>query len=851
MISVYDVLEACNGQLFGEPAAQVFSGFCLDVTQVEPSALFVAMRGDFGDSHADMNAAVDNGAIGLLCTKPPEFDTEGVTVIVVKDTEKALLDWTEFILQQLPVKPIIVTGTSDQKTTIEAIRRVLEVSYSVYTSPERFHAGRLNLPLMLSDLDDSHDFIIIELLVDTPGELEQAVQMIQPRTAVITQIGRANLNKFDSIDQIAAEHEAAVRYLPEDGLAVLNYNVDAIRRLQGLTDATSMTIGLEDYGPDLQAYKLVVGVTGTGFDLRYAGEKHVGKWTPLLGRHQLYSILSALAVGLHYGISIDDGLNAVKAQDPLPGRMNAMLGENGCIIIDDTHDAAPDTTLSTLEWMAEIKGNDADSRFVFVMGDLDNLGEASRTVMREIGQRAIEVADVMVTEGALAAMAGRAALDTMSKQQQVHVTYTVRDCIDALRYDVNINEQDILVVKGDVAARMELVVKGLLPDEADHANLVRQNIVEGLAQVTRPLHPSWVEVDREALANNVRVLKNLAGDNVTLMATVKADAYGHGAVTVSRVALRNGAEYLAVASVSEALQLRNAGIDAPILVLSYTPVHSVRDAIRNQITITVYDLNMVRAYHSVARELRQNLRVHVKIDTGMGRLGVMPEDAVNLFRHMVHMQYIEIEGAYTHFSAADEDYDYTLDQVRLFKETIMPIRAAGIKLKYMHAANSAGAMLGEDFHFNMVRTGILLYGGLTSTLVEPLQQLQPIMTWKTVIAQVKTLPAGHAVGYGNTYTTRKDEKVAVIPIGYADGFRRVPNWGVVLVHGQRAPIIGRVSMEKTIISVDGIDGVSIGDEVVLLGRQGSAEITAEEIAVRLGTINYEIFTNILPRVPRN
>ena len=356
-------------------------------------------------------------------------------------------------------------------------------------------------------------------------------------------------------------------------------------------------------------------------------------------------------------------------------------------------------------------------------------------------------------------------------------------------------------------------------------------------------------VDLGALAANYRLLRDAAGGECG--AVVKADAYGHGAVAVARTALLNGAVYLAVSSINEALELRESGIDAPILLLNYTPLSAVRQAVRQRLTVTLYDLDLARAYDRAARELGEKLLVHVKIDTGMGRLGVMPKEAMNLFRHILTLKSLEVEGVYTHFASADEDADYTAFQVRNLRELLKPLRASGFNFRYIHAANSAGTIASADNHFNLVRVGLAMYGLTPSTAVPLPDGFKPVLSWKTVIAHVKTLPSGHAVGYGRTYYTQTEQRIAVLPVGYADGFRRAPNnWGEVLVHGQRAPLIGRVSMEKATINVTHIPDVSIGDEVVLLGQQGSEIITAEEIAARLGTINYEVVTNILPRVPR-
>lgn len=848
MISLYDILEASNGQLFGEPASQLFSQFAFDVRQVQSSSLFVAIKGDYGDTHQDIEAAIKQGAVGVLCSQPPSFDTSGISVIVVKDTVAAVLSWSKFVLERFSTQIIVVTGTSERSTTAATIAKVLGISYSVHHAFSNY--GRLSLPLALANLDPSHDFVILEFVANKPNELKQLREIVQPDFVVMTHLGEVYLNQFESHEQIIEEHRQFLASLSADDVVFLNYDYDHIRTFAADTPAKSQTFSIDGFGADVMAYNLIIGPTRTGFDIRYRGERYVGRWVPLLGRQKLYSTLAALSVGLHFDIALESSLRALTEVEPLSGYMNTFIGKQDCIVIDDTASANPETTMAALDWLHEVR--DDETRVILVLGDMDNLGDSSRLIHRRIGQYAASIADVIITEGAQAAFAGRAAQDVVGDEKQVFITYSLRDTLATLN-QIQLNPQDIVLVKGDSSAYMELAVKNLLVDSRDHARLVRQNQTSVLMeQPERPLQPSWVEIDREAVAQNVRFLKRQVGDDVTLVATVKANAYGHGAITVSRIALQNGAGYLAVASIREALELRDAGIDAPILVLSYTPVYAIREAVRHHITVTVYDLDLARAYNQVAQELGQTLKIHVKVDSGMGRMGVLTQDAVGLFRYLLNMSHIEIEGIFTHFSVADEDTLYTDQQVKTFRSVLVPLRAAGIKFKYVHVSNSAGLLLGKDYHFNMVRAGILLYGCSASGLVEKPSELKPLMTWKTAIAQVKTLPAGHPIGYGNTYTTRTDEKVAVIPVGYADGFRRGPQkWPTVLVHGQRAPILGRVSMEKTVISVNHLDSVAIGDEVVLLGTQGDQTITAEEIAEEIGTISYEVLTNVLPRVPRH
>lgn len=850
MISLYDMLDASNGQLFGEPAAQLFAGFCLDASRAHDAELFVALKSDYGDTHQNMRAAVQKGVAGLLCSQPPTFDTDGVTVIIVKDTERAMLDWARFILAHHRVKPILVTGTEARATTVSAITAALGLQYTVHHQIDNAALGRLGIPLTLASLEPDCDFTVLEAVASEPGDIEQLVDVVQPQAAIVTAVGQSFLNRFKSHRQLVDEYAHAVRGLPADGLAVLNYNHDNIRSMSEYTSAHVLTVGIESFGADFMAYNIVAGPGRTGYDIRHGNRRYVGNWVPLAGRLQMYSAVFALATAAHYGGSPEEVLRTLTKLEPLPGRMNTFIGENGSLIVDHTYDATPDAIIEALNWLDEIKED--TTRAIFIFGDIDNLGSASRQAHRQIGQRAAQVADVIVTEGAQASLAGRAAQDDISDAQQVHIAYSIKDAIDATRRSGEFSQNDVILVSGGASSQMELVVHALLPNASDQRKLARPSKLETLTiQAERPMRPSWVEVDSEALAQNVRTIKGLLRDNVTLMATVKADAYGHGAVAVSRVALQNGASYLAVASMYEALELRDAGIDAPILVLSYTPVYAIREAVRHNITVTAYDLDLARAYNKVAKEVGSRLKVHVKIDTGMGRLGVLPSLAVDLFRHLLAMSNIEIEGIFTHFSVADENLAFTREQVSVFKSVLIPLRASGIQFKHIHVSNSAGTLLGDEFHFNTVRTGLLMYGYADSQLVEKPADLQPVLSWKTVVAQVKTLPHGHHIGYGNTYTTQGEERVAIIPVGYGDGLRRAPvNWGTVLVHGKRAPILGRVSMEKTVISLKHIDDVSVGDEVVLLGKQGDAAITAEDVAARLQTSAYEVLTSVLPRAPR-
>ena len=375
-----------------------------------------------------------------------------------------------------------------------------------------------------------------------------------------------------------------------------------------------------------------------------------------------------------------------------------------------------------------------------------------------------------------------------------------------------------------------------------------------------PLRPAWIEVDLGAIEHNARRLIEIVGPGVELLAMVKANGYGHGAVEVSRAALRAGATWLGVVSVGEGLELRRAGIAARILVLGYTPPEWTRAAVEHDLTLTIFSIDSAHAISEAARALARRARVHIKVDTGMARLGVAPQQAAEFARAVRALNLIEVEGMFTHFSMADTPdahgvkgwgIEYTRKQLAQFSGVLDACERAGIPLRYRHCANSPAILKMSEVNFDLVRTGILLYGLDPSDEVPRPPDFVPALAFKTRVAAIRQVPAGTYVSYGATFRTERPSRLAVIMVGYADGFRRKPsNFGEVLVRGKRARIAGRVAMDQAIIDVTDIEGVQPGDEVVLIGKQGAEEIRAEDIARNLGTNDYEVVTALGARLER-
>jgi alanine racemase len=365
---------------------------------------------------------------------------------------------------------------------------------------------------------------------------------------------------------------------------------------------------------------------------------------------------------------------------------------------------------------------------------------------------------------------------------------------------------------------------------------------------------TWVEIDLDALIHNIQEVRSRTGDELGILLVVKADAYGHGAVEVARVAVANGVDMLGVATLHEGIELRQAGIDAPILILSPPMENETPGIVEYDLSCTVPSLSLARSLSRASSARGKVATVHVEIDTGMGRSGIGLEGAVPFVTAVAKLPRLSLEGVFTHFPSSDDDAAFTEEQVRRFLGLLQRLEAKGVEIPLRHAANSGGVLAVESSlgpPLNVVRPGIMIYGLKPSAETPGCGGLKPVMSFKSRIAQVRELPEGHPVSYGRTYYTPRPMRVAVIPVGYGHGYSwRLSNRGEVLIRGRRAPVIGRVTMDVSMADIDAIPEATVGDEVVLFGRQGDAVMAVDDVAERIGTINYEVICGIGKRVAR-
>jgi alanine racemase len=371
--------------------------------------------------------------------------------------------------------------------------------------------------------------------------------------------------------------------------------------------------------------------------------------------------------------------------------------------------------------------------------------------------------------------------------------------------------------------------------------------------------PAWAEISASAIGHNVRAIKHVVG-GVALCAVVKANAYGHGAPLVAAAAVAAGADYLAVAIVDEGIELREHGITVPILVLAEIPASTIRDALTHDLAITVGSVTGARDAVEAAEQLGGRHHVHVKVDTGMHRMGAVPEDINDVFDVLAGSSSIDVEGLYTHFSVAggtsDADRAFTRAQIECFNIVVTSLSERDALPRVLHAANTAGTLGHPDARYSMVRAGIALYGYLPSGwlaagLEEHGEHLVPVLTLRARVVAVRRVPVGARPSYGRLRQAERDTTVVTVPFGYADGYpRRLFDGGAeVLINGRRYPLAGDVTMDQLVVDV-GDDDVTLGDEVVLLGRQGDESITADDWADWAGTVSWEILACLGARVPR-
>lgn len=847
-------LIAAGGRLHGPARATTFADWSYDSRLTAPGECFVALRTPRADGHDFIPAALAAGAAGLLCRWPPP-DPGGATVVLADDPQALLLRWAAARLAAVAPLTVAVTGSVGKTTTRRAVAAVLAAAGPTFQSRRSFNS-LLGLPVALARLEPSCRFAALEFGSDRRGDIAALAAHFPPRVAVVTAVGEAHLRALGDLDGVAAEKGDLVAALPADGVAVLNADDPRVLAIAGRTAARALSYGFGRRA-ELRGELLGYGLEGTRLRLRHGADLAECN-IPLIGGPGAYAALAACAVGLACGLDLAACAEALAGVEPIAGRLRALPARGGATLLDDSYSAAPPAVRAALESLAALP---ARRRIAVLGAPAAQPSELEGPLARELGALAARSADALVLKGDWGVEAARAAR-AARPGLPVAVVDTAEAAVAALPADLG--PGDLVLVKGDTPARMERVAARLVAWEdgprrsearPQPANpplselLVRQEPAWRSVRVGAPDRPTWLRIDLDAIAGNLRQLRALAGTPV--MAVLKADGYGHGAVRVARAAIGAGAAALAVATVGEGRALRESEIAAPILVLGYTPPWQAAEAVRLGLDCTLFDDDAARALSEAALAQGRIARVHVKVDTGMARLGLWPREAGPFLARLRELPGLSVAGIYTHFAGADQaDLGSATAQLDRFLGLLAELEAAGLRPPLAHAANSAAALRLPASRLDMIRPGIACYGLAPSEATPLPPGFRPALSFHSEVAQVKEHPAGAPISYGGTFVTARPSRIATIPAGYADGVRRAPAWREVLVRGRRAPVVGRIAMDYMMVDVTEVPGVKRGDAVVLIGAQGDEAIGADEAAGWLGTISYELLTGILPRVPR-
>lgn len=859
MIHLEDVL-ATGAVLHQRGTTTAWRGFAYDSRLTQAGDLFVALRTERADGHSFINDALAAGASGVLCVHSPGHVPPTVTVITSADVLATTSSWASTRVRSVGPTVVAVTGSVGKTSTKRAIATLLSGDARVFSSPRSFNSP-LGLSVALTDLHADDRWAVLEFGADRRGEIAHLAELFPPQVGVITAIGAAHLAAFGTLEGVAREKGALARALPEHGWAVLNGDDPLVRAFAHETRAWVITYG---GGPhcDVWYSNVQLQLDATTFDLHGHsdgampdGAARSGRdtWSmpvriQTLGLAGVRAVVAGVATALACHLPLETILARLPLIKPAPGRLRPLRAQGGATLLDDSFNAAPPSMAAALETLRDLPA----ARRIAILGEMSQLGEAHTFYHERIGQQAALIADVLITKGDHAIQIASAARDAAANAEralQITPVYTAASAIAALPADLG--PGDVVLVKGSAEARMERVAAGLLaPDVPADAVLVRQERAWRHLRIGTPDRPTTLRIDLDALGHNTRCLREQIG--VPLMAVLKADAYGHGAIRAARTVLLNGATMLAVATLGEALALRAADIAAPILILGYTPPWQMREAVAGNITCTIFDDESAQALQTAAAGLDRSASVHIKVDTGMIRLGLWPKAVAAFVQRLHSFPNVQVEGMFTHFATADdEEAGFVLEQWTRFNTLLSDLERAGLRPPLVHAANSAAGLRYPQTRYQFVRAGIALYGLDSSAHAPAPPDLLPVMSFHTEIAQVRAVPAHTPISYGGVFVTAHDSLIATIPVGYADGFRRAPaSWREVLVGGRRAPVVGRVCMDYTTIDVTACGPVARGDPVVLIGQQGNETIRAEEVAMWLGTSNYEVVSAILPRVPR-
>ncbi|MFH0823850.1 MAG: alanine racemase [Pseudomonadota bacterium] len=809
------------------PACGPVSGISIDTRKpIGDDHIFWAVKGRHFNGNDFVSEAVAAGATAAVVSRKDLLHGQRnpeKTYILVSDTLSALQALATAYRTRFRCPIVGITGSNGKTLVKEMLASVLCTERKVYRSPLSYNT-QVGAALALLGLRPEHETALIEAGISLPGEMERLERMIRPNHGILTLVSKAHIGGLGSLANTLEQKHRLFERLEPDSFLVLNADDPWSMSLLPKLKCRVVTFGFSDEADVRAENPESLPKGGHAFRMRVLNDG-IDVTLPVPGRFNVHNALAAAAAATLLGASPADVQKGLGDFRPSPMRLEFHTTVTGVTLINDTYNSDPASLKGALDVLSKVgKGR----RKVAILSDMLDLGLHSREEHLAVGKQVVRAGvDHLITVGENAALIGRSA--TREGMDPRRITNTRSNEEAASELDKIMNRGDVVLFKGSRWFRLERIAKELVGS----------------------IGPTRLVVNLDAVALNLKTIKGIVGDDVKIMAVVKSFGYGNDSVRTSRMALENGVDHLAVAFPDEGAALRENRIEAPILVFSVL-TDEVDKVVRYGLTAVVASLDLAEALNNAAPKDRR-IPVHIKVDTGMGRSGVWVEEATPFIERIARFQKLNVEGIFTHFSSADDpgDDEYTRSQIKAFTSLLAELKRKGIGFRHVHAANTAALVRFPETHFNMVRPGLAIYGMYPSPAVKRLVHLEQVITFTTKIAQIKEHPPGRCISYNRRFVTCSPCRIATLPVGYNDGYPRFQsNKGEVLVGGQRVPVVGTVCMDMTMIDVTSVPEAKVGDEAVLIGRQGEEEITADDIAANGGTINYEIVCKISPRVKR-
>lgn len=789
------------------------------------NTLFVALKGENYDGHRFVNDACKKGACAAIVHQDMTPAHAGFALIRVKNTLRALQELARHHRESCQGKFIAITGSNGKTIAKDCCMTILGSRYHVQGSPGSYNS-QVGVALSLLRIDPEADFNVIEAGISQIGEMPYLERMIQPDYGLLINVGVAHFEGFGSRQIIAVEKLKLFHNLPPEGWLLAPTDAVLTQALLAKIPTRCYQLGTDLALPSLTGWE-GIGTNRSRLALHFPQkgtwtiDVHIdSSWQGVTG-----TVMMAVSTAYLLGVEPDTVCQALAQFNPPLNRLEIWKSQHGAFIVNDTYNAEPISVNTCLQVFDQYP----TKRKIFIFGGMTELGTRHEYAHRIVGEEAARKhVDLLLTVGDLPHPTKIAFRTNRPSAQMAHF----KDVSEATNYiESQAGSQDVIVVKGPRRAHFDRIVqrfKTLLSNTVFYINLPR-------------------------IKQNIITFKEHIGPDVKMLLMIKALAYGADAIAIARyLENENVVDYFGVAYTSEAIELRQSGITSNILVMLTRP-EDAEDIVRLSLTAVVFSSEMARALSDEALLQHKTARVHLKVDTGMGRLGVFPEQVLPLAQTVESHDNLEIEGIMTHFSVADDPSEdsFTEKQIERFQRVIELLQQHDIDPPLKHAAATAGIARHVSSHFSMVRLGLGAYGLYPSDAVKQAITLQCPVALMTRIAEIKNYPTGTPLSYGKRFYTSRDTRVAILPIGYHDGLRRsLSNQGYVLVDGNKAPIVGTICMDFTLVDITDVPQARVGDEVLIFGEKNGHSIRIETVAEMIGTISYEILCTLSARIQR-